>query len=44
MQKTKPFCIFKKAFVKAFEIVKANKGTNGIDGQTIEMFEEERGL
>lgn len=41
MQETKPFSISKKTFVKAFEIVKANKGTNGIDEQTIEMFEKD---
>lgn len=40
MQETKPFNISKKAFVKAFELVKANKGAYGIDEQTIEMFEE----
>lgn len=40
MQETKPFNISKRAFVKAFELVKANKGAYGIDEQTIEMFEE----
>lgn len=40
MAKTKPFDISKKAFVNAFKEVKANKGANGIDGQTIADFEE----
>ncbi|WP_249029613.1 group II intron reverse transcriptase/maturase [Tannockella kyphosi] len=39
MQETKPFNISKQAFVKAFELVKANRGTYGIDNITIEMFE-----
>lgn len=41
MQETKPFSISKNAFVKAFEIVKANKGTCGVDEQTIEIFEKD---
>lgn len=41
MQETKPFGISKNVFVKAFEIVKANKGVCGVDEQTIEMFEKD---
>lgn len=41
MQETKPFSISKNAFVEAFKMVKANKGTYGIDEQTIEMFEKD---
>lgn len=39
MQETKPFSISKNAVVIAFERVKANKGTYGIDEQSIESFE-----
>lgn len=40
MEETKPFKISKKAVKEAFERVKANKGADGIDRQTIEEFEE----
>ncbi len=40
MSETKSFSIPKKDVVTAFERVKANKGTYGIDGQSIEEFEE----
>lgn len=39
MQETKPFSISKNAVMTAFERVKANKGTYGIDEQSIESFE-----
>lgn len=39
MQETKPFSISKNAVMIAFERVKANKGTYGIDEQSIESFE-----
>ncbi|KMJ58526.1 DNA polymerase [Bacillus sp. LL01] len=39
MQKTKPFSISKHAVMIAFERVKANRGTYGIDEQSIESFE-----
>jgi RNA-directed DNA polymerase len=39
MQETKPFMISRKAFTVAFERVKANKGTYGIDEQTIQEYE-----
>jgi hypothetical protein len=35
MQETKPFNISKIALVKAYEKVKANKGTYGVDEQSI---------
>lgn len=41
MQETKPFSISKNTFVKAFELVKANKGAHGIDEQTIEEYEKD---
>lgn len=40
MEETKPFKISKQIVKIAFERVKANKGTYGIDEQTIEDFEE----
>ena len=39
MQETKPYRITKKAVLTAYERVKANKGTYGIDEQSIEDFE-----
>jgi group II intron reverse transcriptase/maturase len=39
MQETKPYSISKRAVVTAFERVKANKGTYGVDEQSIEDFE-----
>ena len=40
MQTTKPYNISKKAVVMAYRRVKANKGTYGIDEQSIEDFEK----
>lgn len=39
MDKSKPFCISKKLVVEAYQPVKANKGTCGVDEETIEEFE-----
>jgi len=39
MQETKPFDISKQMVKLAFDKVKANKGTHGVDEQTIEAFE-----
>ena len=39
MSQAKSFEISKYAFVKAYEYVKANKGSEGIDGITIKDFE-----
>lgn len=39
MDKTKPFCISKKRVMAAWERVKANKGTFGVDKESIEDFE-----
>ncbi|MCY6355885.1 group II intron reverse transcriptase/maturase [Clostridium sp. ZS2-4] len=41
MQETKPFNISKRAVMTAYEKVKANKGTYGIDEQSIEDFEKQ---
>ena len=40
MQETKPYSISKRAVIAAYERVKANKGTYGIDEQSIEDFEK----
>ena len=40
MEETKPFKISKQAVKIAFNRVKANKGTYGIDEQSIADFEE----
>ena len=41
MDKAKPFIIAQEWFGSAFKQVKANGGVAGVDGQTIEEFEEE---
>jgi RNA-directed DNA polymerase len=39
MNKTKPYAISKKVVYEAFLRVKANKGSAGIDEESIEQFE-----
>ena len=39
MQEAKPYSISKKAVIVAYEKVKVNKGTYGVDEQTIGDFE-----
>lgn len=39
MNKAKPFCISKQSVVAAWERVKANKGTYGVDEESIKDFE-----
>lgn len=39
METTKPFEISKHAVVRAWGLVKANDGAEGVDGETIEQFE-----
>ena len=39
MQEAKPYSISKKAVIAAYQRVKANKGTYGVDEQSIEDFE-----
>ena len=41
MDKAKPFDISKKVVLEAWKQVKANKGSAGIDDQTIEDFEKD---
>ena len=41
MEETKPFSISKEVVFDAYKRVKANKGTHGIDGQSITDFEKE---
>jgi group II intron reverse transcriptase/maturase len=40
LEQAKPFCITKREVWEAYKRVKANKGAAGVDGQTIEAFEE----
>jgi group II intron reverse transcriptase/maturase len=41
LEQAKPFSITKRQVWEAYKRVKANKGAAGIDGQTIEAFEED---
>ena len=41
MDHAKPFCMAKRDVADAYKRVKANHGAAGVDGQTIEQFEEE---
>lgn len=40
MEKTKPFNISKQQVVQAWELVKANAGSAGVDQQSIDDFEK----
>lgn len=41
MDQAKPFCIAKREVWEAYKRVKANRGSAGVDGQSIEEFEED---
>lgn len=41
MEQAKPFCITKRQVWEAYKRVKANKGAAGVDGQTLEAFEQD---
>ncbi len=43
MIQTKPFNIPKRLVYEAYKRVKANKGSAGVDGQSIEDFEQDLG-
>ena len=40
LKQTKPYNIPKRLIVEAYKRVKANNGGAGVDGQTVEMFEQ----
>jgi len=40
MSKAKPYSISKHLVVKAYRLVKANRGAAGVDGQSLKAFEE----
>ena len=40
MSSTKPYCIAKRLVWEAYQQVKANRGSAGIDDESIEMFEQ----
>ncbi|MDE9519667.1 hypothetical protein KKJ17_18580 [Xenorhabdus bovienii] len=40
MSQSKPFALSRQAVWRAYKKVKANKGSAGIDGQSIEEFEK----
>ena len=42
MDKTKPFDISKQAVWRAYRKVAANAGAAGVDGQSLEQFEQDR--
>jgi group II intron reverse transcriptase/maturase len=41
LEQAKPFCITKRQVWEAYKRVKANKGAAGVDGQTLEAFEQD---
>ena len=43
MRQAKPFPISKRQVWEAYKRVKANRGAAGVDGQTLEQFEQQLG-
>ena len=41
MPEAKPYCISKKLVLRAWQLVKANRGAAGVDGETLSMFERD---
>jgi RNA-directed DNA polymerase len=41
LEQAKPFCITKRQVWEAYKRVKANKGAAGVDGQTLDAFEQD---
>lgn len=41
MPEAKPYCISKKLVMRAWELVKANRGAAGVDGESLAMFEKD---
>lgn len=41
MPEAKPYCISKKLVMRAWELVKANRGAAGVDGESLSMFEKD---
>ena len=41
MSEAKPYSISKHLVVRAFRLVKANHGAAGVDGQSVDAFEED---
>jgi RNA-directed DNA polymerase len=41
VDKARPFCIAKREVWEAYQRVKANQGAAGVDGQSIEEFEQD---
>ncbi len=41
LEQAKPFCMTKRQVWEAYKRVKANKGAAGVDGQSLEAFEQD---
>jgi RNA-directed DNA polymerase len=41
MPEAKPYCISKKLVMQAWQLVKANRGAAGVDGESLSMFEKD---
>jgi retron-type reverse transcriptase len=41
MAEAKPYCISKELVLRAWQLVKANRGAAGVDGESLSMFEKD---
>jgi len=41
MPEAKPYCISKKLVMRAWQLVNANRGAAGVDGESMSMFEKD---